>query len=387
MASSEAGAIPRKDRLLELWLRQTQDHALILMDLDGRVRHWLGAAERIFGYTATEMIGQGGDILFTEEDRQRGLPVLELQEALHSPRADDDRWHVRRDGTRIWVSGSAVALRDAHGQAIGFAKVVRDHTDKRTYVETLENRLRELANAKAYKEVAVTTLAHELRNPLAPLFNAVQLIRLTPACTEAIAHPLKIIERQLDALRRLVDDLADAGRAATGKLRLHPERIDLGVLLDDLASGLRPQFEARGLALHLLVPPAPILVELDRGRFQQAVTNLLTNALRYTPSGGQVWLKATVEASQVVVRVLDTGVGLAPETLPHIFELFTRAPSAESLEPDGMGIGLALVKQIAELHGGSVEVRSEGPGKGSEFSLRLPLEQPRVAAPLPPAPA
>ena len=128
----------------------------------------------------------------------------------------------------------------------------------------------------------------------------------------------------------------------------------------------------RQLTLTVLLPPAPILLELDCGRIRQAVMNLLSNALRYTPAGGQVWLKGTVEVSHAVIRVSDTGIGLAPETLPHIFELFTRAPSAESLAPGGMGIGLALVKQIAELHGGAVEVRSDGPGKGCEFSLRVP---------------
>lgn len=380
MASTGAGSGLTKEQLLEMLLRQTPDHAVVLIGLDGRIEHWLGASERIFGYGAAEMEGQSAEVLFTEEDRQRGLPALELEEALRSPRADDDRWHVRRDGTRIWVSGSVIVLRDEQGRVVCYAKVVRDLTDRRAYVETLENRLQDLANVKAYKEVAVTTLAHELRNPLAPLYNAVQLIRLTPGM-EAIAHPLRIIDRQLEALRRLVDDLADAGRIATGKLRLQLERVDLAVLLEEVADGMRAEFAARHLTLELIVPSVPIHLELDRGRFQQALTNLLTNALRYTPAGGTVWVKATVEPNLVVVRVRDTGIGLSAETLPFIFNLFTRSPSAEVLAPGGMGIGLALVKQIVELHGGSLDVRSEGAGKGSVFSMRLPLEQ-RSSEPL-----
>ncbi len=361
-------------QVLGRWLHQNADHAVIVIGLDGRIQQWLGAAERLFGYSAAEAVGQPGAMLFTEEDRQRGLPDLELEEALHSPRAEDDRWHVRRDGSRVYVMGSVVAVRDGHGQAMGFIKMLLDRTDKRSYLEALENRLREQANTKAYKEVAVTTLAHELRNPLAPLSNAVQLIRLTPG-VQGIQLPLDIIERQLDALRRLVDDLGEAGRVSSHKMSFHLEQTDLAVLLRELASGMSSEFQGRQLTLTVLLPPAPILLELDCGRIRQAVMNLLSNALRYTPAGGQVWLKGTVEVSHAVIRVSDTGIGLAPETLPHIFELFTRAPSAESLAPSGMGIGLALVKQIAELHGGAVEVRSDGPGKGCEFSLRLPVHR------------
>ncbi|NML17441.1 PAS domain-containing sensor histidine kinase [Azohydromonas caseinilytica] len=364
-------------RVLDRWLHQNADHAVIVIGLDGRIQQWLGACERLFGYSAAQAVGQPGAVLFTEEDRQRGLPELELQEALHSPRSEDDRWHVRRDGSRVYVIGSAVAVRDEHGQPMGFVKMLLDRTDKRSYLEALENRLREQANTKAYKEVAVTTLAHELRNPLAPLSNAVQLIRLTPGA-QNIELPLGIIERQLDALRRLVDDLSDAGRVSSHKMSLHREQTDLAALLRELASGMSSEFQGRQLTLTVLLPPTPILLELDRGRLQQAVMNLLSNALRYTPAGGQVWLKGTVEVDHAVIRVSDTGIGLAPETLPHIFELFTRAPSAESLAPSGMGIGLALVKQIAELHGGAVEVRSDGPGKGCEFSLRLPSHRHRL---------
>ena len=358
-------------QLLGRWLHQNADHAVIVLGIDGRIQQWLGASERLFGYSAAQAVGQPGAILFTEEDRQRGLPEMELQEALHSPRSEDDRWHVRRDGSRVYVMGSAVAVRDEHGQPMGIVKMLLDRTDKRSYLEALENRLREQADTKAYKEVAVTTLAHELRNPLAPLANAVQLLRLTPGA-QGIELPLGIIERQLDALRRLVDDLGDAGRVSSHKMSLQLEHTDLATLLRELASGMSSEFQGHQLALTVLLPPTPILLELDRGRIQQAVMNLLSNALRYTPAGGQVWLKGTVEPSHAVIRVSDTGIGLAPETLPHIFELFTRAPSAESLAPSGMGIGLALVKQIAELHGGAVEVRSDGPGKGCEFSLRLP---------------
>lgn len=379
-----AGTVPDRTEpgfseteLLGMWLRQTPDHALIFIALDGRITHWRGAAEKIFGYSAAEIEGQPTDILFTQEDRQRGLPAFELEEALKSPRAEDERWYVRHDGLQIWVSGSVAALRDERGEVVGFLKAARDRTNKRSYVQGLENRVSDLANSSAYKEVAVTTLAHELRNPLAPLVNAVHLIRLTPG-SQHLAHPLQIIDRQIEALRRLVDDLADAGRVATGSLRLRLEQADLTALLQDLVDSMRPEFEARRLTLTLLVPLSPVVIEMDRARIHQAALNLMGNALRYTSPGGFVWLKATVEGAHAVVRVQDTGVGLSAETMPHIFNLFTRAPSAERMAPSGMGIGLALVKQIAELHQGAVSVSSEGLGKGSEFTLRLPLQHPEV---------
>jgi two-component system CheB/CheR fusion protein len=375
-AQTPGGSAPR---LLELFVHQTPDLGIIFLDLDRRVRHWLGASEQIFGYSSSEIVGQVGDVLFTEEDRKRGLPELEIDEALRAPRAEDDRWHVRKNGSRVFISGSAIALRDEHGSPLMVAKVLRDHTDRRAYVETLEHRLDERDRARAYKEVSVAALAHELRNPLAPLKHAMQLVRM--ACKEpSVEQPLAIIDRQMAALQRLVDDLVEAGRVAAGRLALNLASFDLNEMLAEAAAAMRPEFERRGIDFTVITPNTPILVEADKLRLQQVTTNLLSNAARYTPRGGRVWLKSTVESNLAVFRVQDTGVGLDKETLPFIFNLFTRGPQAETLAPSGMGIGLSIVKHIVEQHHGALDVRSEGVGMGAEFSVHLPFTQKHAVA-------
>jgi PAS domain S-box-containing protein len=364
------------EQIIRDLFQQTPDSGLIVLSLDGRIQYWIGACRLIFGYTAEEAIGQPGDILFTEDDRRRGIPALEFDEAIRAPRAEDDRWHVRKDGTRVWISGSAFALRDEAKAPYAIAKLVRDHTDRRSYVETLEHRLSEQHKASAFKEVSVAALAHELRNPLAPLANAVHLIRIAAPKTAQLNAPLAIIERQMAALQRLVSDLLDAGRVATGKMNIQLQPgVELNSLLRLLADGMRHEFDHKKINLELVLPPSLVTLEADPDRLAQAVTNLLTNALRYTNGGGTVWLKSTVEENLAVIRVQDTGVGLSAEVMPYVFKLFTRGPDAEKLEPHGMGVGLSVVKEIVSLHHGTLDVRSEGVGKGTEFSIRLPFKQ------------
>ena len=360
--------------LLALFVEQTPDLGFIFLDLDRKIRHWLGASAQIFGYSAAEIVGRSGDILFTEEELERGIPELEMDEALRTPRAEDDRWHLRKDGTRVFISGSAIALRDERGEPFLVVKVIRDHTDRRSYVETLEHRLDDRERARAFKEVSVAALAHELRNPLAPLAHAMQLVRMV--CKgPAVEQPLAIIDRQMAALQRLVDDLVAAGRVTTGRLALKLDTFDLNEFLHETAEAMRSEFQTRGIDLTVITPPSPISIEADRLRLQQALTNLLTNAARYTPRGGKAWLKSTVEANLAVFRVQDTGVGLDKESLPYIFDLFTRGPGADGLAPSGMGVGLSVVKHIIEQHSGALDVRSEGIGKGAEFSVHLPFTQ------------
>jgi PAS domain S-box-containing protein len=367
-------SVPDRDHLLRLLMAQTPDTGVILLDLDRRVLHWLGASERIFGLSSADMTGQLIDGLFTPEDRQLGIPQLETDNAVQSRRSEDERWHLRKDGSRIFLSGSTVALRDRDGEPVAIAKVFRDFTDRRSYVETLEHRLDERRRERAFKEVSLAALAHELRNPLGPLRHAMQMIRL--ACDDDVVHrPLAIVDRQMAALQRLVEDLVDAGRVATGQLTLRMEPVELNSLVAEVGAASKAEFEDKGIELIVLAPSAPITVEVDGTRLQQVLHNLLSNALRYTPRGGRVWIKNTVEPTHAVIRVQDTGVGLDAGSLPYIFDLFTRGPEAATLAPAGLGIGLSVVKQIVEQHGGALDVRSDGVGQGAEFSVRLPLEQ------------
>jgi two-component system CheB/CheR fusion protein len=373
----------QKEELIGLFLQQNKDHALILLDAQGLVVAWFPGAERVFGYASAEMTGQPVTHLFTPEDLGRGLAAHELEVARRDGAAEDDRWMLRKDGSRFWANGVLLALRDGSGRVVGFAKSLRDRTDVRAQIETLENRVAALQKADERKTLLLGTVAHELRNPLAPLGNAVKLLQLARPNDPDLAYPVNLIERQVAFLKRMVDDMLDVARVGAGKVELKKERLLLGEVLAQVVEGWRPRAEERRQRLELILPGGALPVEADPDRLRQVFTNLINNAVKYTPEGGRVWVKATAEGSQAVVGVEDNGVGIAPEMLPKIFELFTQEEESRYRSEGGLGIGLSLVKSLVTLHGGSVQVRSEGRGKGSEFTVRLPL----AADPPPPTPS
>lgn len=357
---------------------QTRDIGLLLLDPDGAVRGWEGGCERIFGYTRQEMLGEPFDTLFVPEDRALGIPAHELAVAAANSKAEDDRWHLRRDGMRIWISGITVPLKGKDGQVIGFGKIARDRTDLKQQLDSLARRVQSLSAADEERAHFLKTLGHELRNPLAPLMTSTALLKRY-ATTPAAQGPLATIDRQIAVIKRLADDLTELTRLGAGRLSLHLEQVHVQDLLQSMVSGYLADAQQRGLQLQLLVPPTPIVVTADAARLQQMVANLLQNALKYTPAGGRIWLKAATEAEELVIRVEDTGVGIAPDMLPKIFDLFTQEAPDSLASEGGLGIGLALVTELAKLHGGFVEVRSQGKGKGSEFTVRLPLSAPPQA--------
>jgi PAS domain S-box-containing protein len=377
-------ADPRALRLLELFTEQAKEHAIICMDPQGIVVGWLGAAEEILGYAATEAIGKSLARIFTPEDRAKGFDKYELEVATVDSRSEDDRWHLRKDGTRIWASGSVNAIRDADGSLLGFVKLMRDRTDVQSRVETLEAQAAAMRDSRERTHIFLRTLGHELRNPLGPVSNAAQIISRLNTDPQ-IAGPLQIISRQIAVLTRLVDDLMDVSRLERGKVELSLRRTDLHSLLRDAAQCVGKAAAARKLKLETILPEGPLFVNIDENRFQQVVLNLLGNAIKYTPEGGSIWVKTMQEANEIVVKIQDTGIGIAPDMVARIFELFTQAPIATDKVPDGLGVGLAVVRQIVELHGGSVQARSAGMGKGSEFTVRIPAPPQRTTlqAPMP----
>jgi PAS domain S-box-containing protein len=366
---------------LELRLRlsaeQTTDQACLMLDRDGTVRWGNPTATRILGYGAEELVGLALHRLFTPEDVQQGVPEYELHVASRSADVVNDRWLIRADGSRFWASGSTTALRNANGELIGFAKMLRNRTDLKEQLEMLRNRVDALMQADEHKNIFLSTLSHELRNPLAPLANALQLIRMTGMGDAALHYPFKLIERQVEFIRRLVDDLMDISRISAGKMQLDVEPIDLRDVIARAVETARPAITQRRHDLVLHVLKAPMLVKADAGRLEQVFVNLLTNAAKYTPDGGRIEVRASLGQTEALVHVLDNGVGIPKDMQPHIFELFTQVTGSSSTSGGGLGIGLSLVKNLVELHGGSVQVRSEGADTGSEFTVRLPLAQPR----------
>ncbi len=374
-------AAPGLDHLLRLLAEQTQEHALFFLDTDGRVAWWGPGAEQIFGHSSEEIVGRHGAVLFVPEDIDAGVPQLELDIARRNDAAEDDRWQLRKDGSRFWAVGAMVSLKEADGSLAGFAKILRNRTDLREQIDTLRNHALALDQAARRRDAFISTLSHELRNPLAPLANAVQIIRMSMPATPELEFGVKVIERQMDLMRRLVDDLLDMSRMNAGKIELKPVRLSLAEVLREAAEAARSLMVERRHDLELLLAAGPVEVEGDRDRLQQVFVNLLNNAAKYTPPGGHIWLMASIEGHEAVVKVEDDGIGIPHEMLPRIFDLFTQVESAKSYSSGGLGIGLSLVKNLVALHGGSVQVRSDGVGKGSEFTVRLPLAAALSASP------
>nr|WP_259371928.1 PAS domain-containing sensor histidine kinase [Caldimonas mangrovi] len=334
----------------------------------------LAGVEAVLGYTGQELAGTSASVIFTPEDLARGLDRLEMDVALHIGHAEDDRWHLRRDGTRIWASGTMRALWDEAGQHVGFVKALRDRTDSRATVQTLENRVAALARERDSMQVFLATLAHELRNPLAPLLNVAQLLRLQAGTGEAPPH-VRMIENQVAQLKRLVDDLVDVARLEHHKLRLRLQSVELQGLVRQAVESQRPEAQRKRQSLDLLVPPEAVTMEADPQRLVQVIVNLVANAIKYTGEAGHIWVIANVDDREAVIRVKDDGAGIVPEMLPMVFDLFTQEVRTADSAGTGLGLGLPIVKELVSLHHGTVEVRSEGAGRGSEFTVRIPLWQ------------
>jgi signal transduction histidine kinase/CheY-like chemotaxis protein len=244
------------------------------------------------------------------------------------------------------------------------------------YVTVAYERLRligQLREADRKKDEFLATLAHELRNPLAPIRNALQILRLADGNKEAVVKVRSIMERQLQQMVRLVDDLLDASRISRNKLILRKERVGLDAVLQNAVEVSRPLIEASGHELTVAVPQEPLFLDADPTRLAQVFVNLLNNAAKYTNRGGHIRLTVEREGSDVVVAVADTGIGIPADMLPRVFEMFTQVDRSLERSQGGLGIGLSLVKKLVEMHGGSVEARSDGPGKGSRFAVRLPV--------------
>jgi two-component system CheB/CheR fusion protein len=291
---------------------------------------------------------------------------------MSSGRSEDDRWHVRKDGSIFWGRGVVCALRDA-GAVVGFAKLVRNRTDVKSQTEALENQVKALAKAGELKDIFLGALAHELRNPLGAIVNALELIRHGGIAQPMGAAGLQVIDRQTATLRRLVDDLMDTARIGAGKMDMQLLPIDLKNAAHAAAAAARPLAEARNQEFQEIFVRGPVPVTADGVRLQQVLSNLLNNAIKFTPERGRIVFNLTTEGGDAVIRVQDTGVGMTAEVLPKVFDLFTQEECSRKDAQGGLGLGLALVRQIVELHGGTVQARSDGRGKGSMFTVRIPL--------------
>jgi signal transduction histidine kinase/CheY-like chemotaxis protein len=273
---------------------------------------------------------------------------------------------VRPDGTVRWALAAGRVLTDDAGAAVRVAGIDFDITERKK----TEAVLRE---ADRKKDEFLAMLAHELRNPLAPIVNAIQIIQAKGPPEPELVWAREVIARQARQMTRLVDDLLDVSRISLGKLELRRERVRLDAVVQSALETCRPALDARNQTLIVSVPPELIVIDGDATRLAQSLLNLLTNASKYSDHGATVWLSVSVESTEAVISIKDTGIGIPEEMLEHVFEMFAQVDRTLERSQGGLGVGLALVKVIVELHGGSVIARSGGPGTGSEFVIRLPL--------------
>jgi two-component system CheB/CheR fusion protein len=264
------------------------------------------------------------------------------------------------------------ALRDERNHVRGFAKVLRDRTEQKHLEEALRQRAEELAEEGRRKDEFLAVLAHELRNPLAPIANAMHVIRLGSQDAYLVEQMRGIAERQVGYMTRLVDDLLDLSRISQGLIQLIMEPLDIAQPLQQAVEGVQHFIRDRNIALTVSLPPQPLHVEADPTRLQQIIGNLLSNAAKYTDPGGTIVVTVRPEDGAVVLRVRDSGIGISAEMLPHVFDMFMQAERRLDRSHGGLGIGLTLVQRLVAMHGGTVTASSEGRGKGSEFVMRLP---------------
>jgi len=348
--------------------------AVVIIDGNGMVVQVNSQTEKLFGYCREELIGRSLEVLMPE--RFRGTHITQRGAYVADPRPRSmgrglELFGLKKDGSEFPIDISLSPLPNETGILV--ASAIRDMTDHRRLENELRTRSRELEEADRQKDNLLSVVAHELRNPLSALANVAHILHSAQVDAAVQQRISNIIERQTAHMARLVEDLLDLARVRCGKLTLHRESMDLRTVVPTAVGFSHLLIEARKHQLEVLPSAEPLWVGGDPIRLTQVVSNLLTNAAKYTPQGGHISLTAVREDGSAVVRVRDNGMGIPPEMLSRVFDLFTQIGAAGDDRAGGLGIGLSLVRRLVELHGGTVAAFSDGPGRGSEFVVRLPL--------------
>jgi PAS domain S-box-containing protein len=348
------------------------EYAVFLVGLEGRLLCWNAGAERLLGYRSPEVIGQHFSRFFSAEDIRAGQPERELKVALSDGYSVSDCWQVRKDGSRLWCRATVTSLFDGSKQTRSFARVVHDLTESEA-MQAQRKRADGLAEANRNKEEFMALLSHELRSPLSPIRNAISILRLMRTTDPIVEQAGNIIDRQVGVMVKLVDDLLDISRITRGKLRLTKEQVELRSVVNNAAEGVRPFMDARRHDFSVSLPTEPLWIEADPARIEQVIVNLLNNAAKYTDTNGLIRMTVCREGDEAVIRVRDNGIGIAPELLTQIFELFSQVDGSMGRSYGGLGIGLSLARNLVEMHDGRLQASSGGVGTGCEFVIKLPL--------------
>ncbi|HZE08726.1 MAG TPA: PAS domain-containing sensor histidine kinase [Gemmatimonadaceae bacterium] len=393
-----AGGI--SDEQYRLIVQSIKDYAVFMLNPEGRILSWNEGARLIKGYTAPEVLGRSFEIFYPAEAVADGFPKRELKDAARVGRFEDEGWRIRKDGSRFWANVVISAIRDVNGTLLGFSKVTRDLTSRRQ----AEEQARELAAEQAahaesarrndelqrlnvqleealalaerstrVRDEVLAVVAHDLRNPVHTILGAAGVIEVVPP-GEARERHVNMIQRSARTMERLISDLLDVASIESGTLSLHTGSVDLSVLVSEVVELFDAQAHERRIEIHRDIDPGIPMIIGDRDRLVQVLSNLLGNAIKFTPEGGNVRLRLTRQVEEVMVSVTDTGIGISAENLPHVFERFWRA---REIATKGAGLGLSIASGIVEAHGGRIWAESQV-GVGTTMTFALPLRGPRA---------
>nr|WP_315597098.1 PAS domain S-box protein [uncultured Cupriavidus sp.] len=360
-----AEALRQSEETFRLLVESVKDYAIFMLDVSGRIISWNAGASYIKGYRRDEIIGKHFSVFYPPDDVAADKPGRELQIAREQGRVEDEGWRVRKDGSLFWANVTITAVYDETRVLRGFAKVTRDMSERK--------RLEELEQSARRMNEFLATLSHELRNPLAPMRNALTVMQLRPDDPQAIQKSVGLVERQMSHLTRLVDDLLDVGRIASGKIELRHEPVDATKIIALGIEAAEPALAAKSQTVTVTTGASQMPLLADKTRLSQVMQNLLLNASKFSPPGTAIAVSASTSQRTLVIQVIDHGRGISPGALESIFNLFVQEDRPGSSAQGGLGIGLSLCRSLVEMHGGSISASSGGPGLGATITVQLPM--------------
>ena len=370
MGAGEVSA--EHEQTLRLLIERVEEYAIFLLDQQGTIVTWNAGAQRIKGYTAADIIGKHVSVFYTPADAAMQKPKRELEIAIATGRYQEEGWRVRKDGTLFWANVLITALHDDDGTLRGFAKVTRDMTERREAEARLERALEVAEAANRAKDEFLTTISHELRTPLTSILGWASLLRLGGGESVDIERGLQSIEESAQLQARLVDDLLDFSRVTTGNVRLDFAPVEVDAAIAQAMETIRPTALVKNISVTYELPDERITVLGDAMRVQQILWNLLSNAVKFTSDRGSVVVRART-GTQVTIEVADSGRGLSSELMARVFDRFWQVDPSSTRTEGGVGLGLSIARQLAEVHGGRLEASSDGVGKGATFRVELPI--------------
>ena len=373
-------------RFCNLIVESVRDYAIFAQDADGLILSWNQGVAAILGYSEEEFVGRHVSIIFTPEDIHEGGVDHQMREADTNGRASDRKWHIRRDGSRFWANGLLMPLFGGNGNMRGYARIIRDDTEQKQLEDERDEilhrerdarqqaeLLREsLEHAQHEKDEFLALLAHELRNPLNAILGWIMILQQGRCDERLIAKGLETIERSARSQDRMIEEVFDLSRINSGTLRLDRQPMSLNDAVTQAIESIRPAAQTKNISLETARYVENIYVLGDFGRIKQAVVNILSNAVKFTAQDGRILVSLLEEDSKARIVVEDNGQGFNAEFLPRVFDRYAQANKNSTEGRSGLGLGLPLVREIVDRHGGQVQAESAGEGLGAKFTIHLP---------------